>query len=133
MHTTSMAAKAKAKAVVTSAVAAKAMAARANMLAKENGATKSNIGSTRHRLRVTAKATGKAVFSLGHGARGHGDRIQDRQVRIQDRRVQGKERAHLRRLAPGVRGHPRSAAKLAVSFPLAGRQTFRSTGIAKYR
>ena len=98
---------------------------------KANGATL-KTGVTVRRPLLMAKATGaekatgveKAIGDIG--ARCSLLSI-PRQCRLE------KAKAGLRLQAHGARGRPRSAAKLAVSFPLAGRQKFRSTGSARRR
>ena len=107
-----MEAKAKAKAMADGVGAVKVMLARANMPVKENGVTKSNLGSTSHHLRVMVKAIGKAVFSLGHGAR-HGDVSSTARSRSSERKGCSTTS---RRMGSVVSLGARSAAKLAVSF-----------------
>ena len=124
-----MAAKAKAKAVADGVVAAKAMAAKANT----TGAmpmTGVEKATTDRRHSSTAKATGVEKASGDNSSSNGAHSI----LQIKEKAKEtGVERVDLR-LQPGVvRGRPSRAARLAVSFPLAGRQKFRSTGQAKRR
>ena len=92
---------------------------------KVNGATL-KTGVMLRRLRFMAKATGaeKAIGDNGAQCSLHNSLHQC---------LHGKVKAGPRLLVHGARGRPRSAARLAVSFSLAGRRKFRLTGSARRR
>ena len=107
--------------------AAVAEAVKANTI-KANGAMSKTgaLGDRRRRHRFRAKETG-AVKETGA-----------EKVIGDNRSCNGAHSSlHLCRREKvkvhGARGRPRSAARLAVSFPLAGRLKFRSTGAARLR
>ena len=98
---------------------------------KANGATL-KTGVTVRRPLLMAKATGAEKATGVEKAIGDiGARCSLLSILRQCR--MGKAKAGLRLQVHGSRGRPRSAAKLAVSFPLAGRQKFRLTGSARRR
>ena len=102
-----------------------AEAAKANMT-KANGAMPKIGVSTCRRRRFMAKETG-AEKAIGDNSSCSGAHSSLHPCRPE------KVKAGLRLQVHGARGRPRSVARLAVSFPLAGRQKFRSTGAARIR
>ena len=96
-----------------------AEAAKANMT-RANGAMPKIGVSTCRRRRFMAKETGaeKAIGDNSSCSGAHSSLHLCRREKV---------KVH------GARGRPRSAARLAVSFPLAGRLKFRSTGAARLR